>query len=115
MDAERLFGPQLVAFMHRKGHAYEAKYIEAISNWRIACDRRGLTELERCRLNHQFLNLILDELMPWHHQEYDFSLLEVNRYMYVYYSKLECNLFTLSIITGQSITSLASQEKLWLL
>ena len=78
-DAERLFNPDLAAFMRQKGYSYEAQYIDAVWNWRRACDERGLSPLERCRFNYQFLNLILDELMPWHKQIYDFSLLEVNR------------------------------------
>ena len=79
IDAERLFSPDLAAFMRNKGYVYEAKYIETIWNWRRACDERGLSELQRCKFNYQFLNLILDDLMPWHTQTYDFSKLEVNR------------------------------------
>lgn len=30
VDAERLFSPDLVAFMHKKGYLYEAKYIETV-------------------------------------------------------------------------------------
>ena len=82
MDAERLFSPKLAAFMHRKGYVYEAKYIETIWNWRRACDECGLSELDRSHFNHEFLILILDELMPWHRESYDFSLLEVNRYVW---------------------------------
>ena len=87
VDAERLFSPKLAAFMYRKGYVYEAKYIDTIWNWRRACDERGLSELDRSHFNHEFLNLILDELMPWHRESYDFSLLEVNRY--VWWSLLE--------------------------
>lgn len=79
-DAERLFSPHLADFMERKGYSFEAKFIRTVSNWRQACDQRGLTELQRCRYNYEFLNYILDELMPWHQTHYDFSLLEVNRY-----------------------------------
>ena len=82
MDAERLFSPKLAAFMYRKGYVYEAKYIDTIWNWRRAWDERGLSELDRSHFNHEFLNLILDELMPWHRESYDFSLLEVNRYVW---------------------------------
>ena len=32
-------------------------------------------------INCHFLNMILDELMSWHSQTYDFSKLEVNKYM----------------------------------
>ena len=80
VDAERLFGPKLVAFFNRKGYEYEAKYTGAICNWRRSCDERGLSELQRCKYNHQLLSLILDELIPWHNDVYDLSLLEVNRY-----------------------------------
>ena len=45
--------------------------------WRRACDESGLTELQRCRFNYGLLNLVLDELMPWHRDVYDFSCLEV--------------------------------------
>ena len=81
IDAERLFSPELAAFMSAKGYQYEAEYISGIWNWRRACDHRGLSELERCRYNFNFLNLILDELMPWHRTNYDFATLEVNRYI----------------------------------
>ena len=81
VDAERLFNPNLTAFMNKKGYEYEARYTETIWNWRRACDARGLKELQRCKFNHQFLNLILEDLMPWYKQTYDFSLLEVNRYV----------------------------------
>lgn len=80
MDAERLFSPKLAEFMERNGYTFEARYIRIIWNWRRASDERGLSSLERCRFNYQFLNLILEELMPWYKEFYDFSLLEVNRY-----------------------------------
>lgn len=67
--------------MERKGYEYEASYIRAVSGWRRACDERGLTELQRSHCNYGMLNFILDELMPWHKEFYDFSLLEVNRYV----------------------------------
>ena len=40
----------------------------------------------RCKFNYNFLNLVLEELMPWFRETYDFSLLEVNRYIYIYLS-----------------------------
>ena len=78
-DAERLFNPSLAEFMRKKGYMYEAHYIQTIWDWRRACDHRGLTELQRCRFNYRFLNMILDELIPWHRDTYDMSLMEVNR------------------------------------
>ena len=81
VDAERLFNQNLAKFMLSKGYKYEAEYIQTIWNWRRSCDERGLSEIKRSKFNYQFLNYILDELMPWHKDSYDFSLLEVNRYV----------------------------------
>ena len=78
-DVEVLFSASVKEFMTNKGYSYEAKYIRTIRNWRQSCDERGLLQLQRCRYNYEMLKLILDELMPWHNMEYDFSLLEVNR------------------------------------
>ena len=84
VDAERLFSAGLVEFMERKGYEFEAEYVRVILDWRRACDERGLSELQRCRYNYHnvMLNYMLDELMPWH-DEYDFSHIEVNRYIIV--------------------------------
>ena len=78
-DAERLLSPEVAEFMDKKGYMTEAVYIRAVANWRRSCDERGLSELQRCRYNYHLLNYILNDLMPWHTQFYDFSLLEVNR------------------------------------
>ena len=82
VDAERLFSAGLVEFMERKGYEFEAEYVRVILDWRRACGERGLSELQRCRYNYHMLNYMLDELMPWH-DEYDFSHIEVNRYIIV--------------------------------
>ena len=72
--------------METKGYHYEAKYIHAILGWRQSCDTRGLSQLQRCKGNYQMLNLILEELMPWANEcNYDYSLLEVNRYGHAYH------------------------------
>lgn len=80
-DAEILFSEGVQQFMEKKNYAYEAKFIRVIKNWRRASDERGLSSLQRCKFNYEMLQLILDELMPWHSKHYDFSLLEVNRYV----------------------------------
>lgn len=77
-DAERLFSPELKAFMQNKKYTLEAEYITAVGNWRDACDKRGLSELQRCRYNYSLLNYIVEDIMPWH-GKYDFSHIEVNR------------------------------------
>ena len=66
--------------MEKKGYSFEAKYIRVIWNWHCSCDQCGLSELQRCRFNYEFLNYILDELIPWHRELYDLSTLEVTRY-----------------------------------
>ena len=84
IDAERLFSSQLSTFMRKKGYDVEATYIETIHNWRRASDECGLSSLMRSKYNYCLLNMILDELMPWHKETYNFALLEVNRWVYHY-------------------------------
>ena len=65
--------------MEKKNYEYEARYMRGILRWRQSYDQRGPSELERCRCNYELLNFVLEELMPWYTECYDFSLLEVNR------------------------------------
>ena len=53
--------------------------MRVIANWHEASDGRGVSQLERSRKNYDMLNYILDDLMPWHTQSYDLSLLDINR------------------------------------
>ena len=79
-DVERLFNQSLVAWMDKKGYDFEARHLSVICNWRSACDERGLPSVLRSQFNDNFIEYILDELMPWHADEgLDFSLLEVNQ------------------------------------
>jgi len=73
----------MVAFLKKKNYVVEAEYIQVMVNWRQACDESGLSQLQRCRYNYQLLQYLLDDLMPWHQQEYDLRTLEVNRYVCV--------------------------------
>ena len=66
VDAEHLFSPNLASFMEKKGYHVEASYIRTVWNWRRASDERGLSSLQRCKYNYQFLQMILKDLMPWH-------------------------------------------------
>ena len=78
------------AFMRKRGYNTEANYIETVCNWRRAGDERGLSSLLRSKYNYyHMLNMILDELMPWHKQQYNFAVLEVNRYV--------CNLHSFNV------------------
>ena len=78
-DVERFFNQQLIDWLNKQNYSYEAKYMSVIHNWRLACDERGLTQAQRSEYNKGFLELILDELMPWHRDQYDLSTLEINR------------------------------------
>lgn len=80
-DAEILFSEGVEKFMQNKGYKYEEEFVRVIKNWRCACDKRGLSSRVRSKFNYQLLNLMLDELMPWYEDTYDFSLLEVTRYV----------------------------------
>ncbi len=82
-NAEILFSGGVEKFMHKKGYKYEEKFVRVVRNRRRACDERGLSYVIRSGFNYQLLNLILDELMPWHNDTYDLSLLEVTRYVSV--------------------------------
>lgn len=78
-DVERLLSVHVVKSMRDQGYHNEANYVEIISNWHEASDGRGLTQLQRCRYNYRMLNYILDQLMPWHKEMYDFTTIDVNR------------------------------------
>ncbi|XP_064406629.1 uncharacterized protein LOC135351537 [Halichondria panicea] len=78
-DVEALFSKGVEDFMKRKGYKVEEEYIRAIRRWRLACDQRGLTQLQRCHYNYELLCLLLSDLMPWYKDIYDFSTLEVTR------------------------------------
>lgn len=85
-DVERLFSQEMVDWMETKGYSCEAEYLRAVRGWRQACNERGLSSMECSQLNKQFLDYILDDLMPWHRDANtnDFSLLEVNWYVHVH-------------------------------
>lgn len=64
--------------MQNNGYAHVPLYVQPVLNWRRASDECGLSAMEHPRFNHELLDYIIDELMPWH-RECDFSTLEVNR------------------------------------
>ena len=59
-DAERLLSTSVANFMKSRNYLLE---VRVISNWRAACDERGLSELARSKYNYQMLNYLLEELM----------------------------------------------------
>ena len=80
-DAERLLSSHVVESLQRNGHNSEANYVKVLVNWHEASDGRGLSQLSRYRYNYQMLSFILDEWMPWHRTMYDFSTIDINRYL----------------------------------
>ena len=63
-DVERLFSGKMESFMERKGYSADAKYIWVIKNWRRACDERGPSDADRKQFNADFLEYILDDMIP---------------------------------------------------
>ena len=80
-DAERLLSYHVADSLMRKGHVQEAEHVKIIASWHEASDGRGLSQLQRSCYNYQMLNYMLDEWMPWHHENYDFSTIDINRWV----------------------------------
>eukprot|EP00058_Branchiostoma_floridae_P019747 XP_002605237.1 hypothetical protein BRAFLDRAFT_92290 [Branchiostoma floridae] len=84
-DAEILLSYNMVRFLRHRGYHREACYIEVVAGWHEAADGRGLSEEERKEKNTAMMDMILDELMPYHRsppwRRYppDFSTLDINR------------------------------------
>lgn len=79
-DAERLLSKHVADSLRRKGHDQEARHVLLIANWHEASDGRGLSQLKRSQYNYEILNYVLDDWMPWHNENYDFSTIDINRY-----------------------------------
>ena len=95
VDAERLLSTFVLAWMERKGYDEEASLVRSCLNWHSASDVRGLSQDERLKCNKQMLDYLLDELMPWHATNRDFSSLEVNKYVRHYYKNHAYSYFRL--------------------
>lgn len=79
-DVERLFGDGVIKFMEEHDYKSEAKYLRTVRNWRRAVDERGLPNALRTRYYKEFLDFIIEDLIPWHSSgNTDFRSLEVNR------------------------------------
>jgi hypothetical protein len=79
-DAERMLSYLVAKFLREKGYDKEGKYVEIVAGWHEAADGRGISQLDRCRKNYAMLNMILDEWMPWHGLNYDFTSIDINMY-----------------------------------
>lgn len=78
-DAERLLSHHVAKFFKKKGYEKEAEYVSIIADWHEASDGRGMSQLQRSKANYRMLNYILDEWMPWHRTNYNFSLIDINK------------------------------------
>ena len=65
--------------MRKHNYTEEAKLVEVCLNWHRASDERGLTQEERQRGNTEMMKYLLDELMPWHNENYDYSTMDINQ------------------------------------
>ena len=83
----KIFGaratPDVASSMQKNGFDREAEYILTVASWDEASDGRGLSQLDRCKPNHQMLNYLLDEFLPWHRENYDFTTLDINRFVHL--------------------------------
>ena len=78
-DAERMLSFLVAHFLESHGYDDEGKFVRTVAGWHEAADGRGLSELQRCKRNYAMLNMIVDEWMPWHTINYDFSTIDINR------------------------------------
>ena len=78
-DAEKLLSFHVAKFFRDNNYNAEAEYVETVAEWHEASDGRGLSQLQRCRQNYRMLNYILDAWIPWHRDNYDLSLLDINK------------------------------------
>lgn len=80
-DAERLFSYHVCDSLRRHGYHTEADYVRIVAQWHEASDGRGLSQLQRCKYNYEMLNFILDEWMRWYTDKYDFTTIDINRFV----------------------------------
>lgn len=65
--------------MKKNVHGSEARFVEVVRNWHKAADGRGLSEEQRSSYNKDMINFLLDDWMPWHKYDRDFSTLDILR------------------------------------
>ncbi|XP_071126583.1 uncharacterized protein [Mytilus edulis] len=80
-DAEKLLSYHVAACMQRNGFDCEAEYVSTVAAWHEASDGRGMGQLRRCKATYKMLNYIVADLMPWYQENYDFTYIDVNRFI----------------------------------
>ena len=81
IDAERMLCYLVAKFLREHGYEREAYYVKTVAGWHVSAVAHGLTELEQCRKNYAVLNMLLDEWMPWHRENYDIMMIDINRFI----------------------------------
>lgn len=78
-DCERMISPGVLSFLNRVGHVTGATILQTVHNWHKAVDGRGLSEDVRARYIAEMKRWILDDWIPWHRVNPDYSTIDVNR------------------------------------
>ena len=78
-DAEKLLSFHVAKFSGTTTTTQKLNMLRLLQSGMKASDGRGLSQLQRCRQNYRMLNYILDAWIPWHRDNYDLSLLDINK------------------------------------
>lgn len=78
-DCERMISRGVIQFLKTGGYSYEARVLEIFRHWHLAADGRGISEEVRSSYFKEMKDWILDDWMPWHNADSDYSFLDVNR------------------------------------
>ena len=78
-DCERIISLGVVSFMEKNGHLSECKVLTILWNWHRAVDGRGISEETRSTFLQDMKDWLLDDWMPWHRENKDYSTIDVNR------------------------------------
>jgi hypothetical protein len=111
-DCERLVSSGVVLFFERRGSARSAKILKTIYNWHKAVDGRGLDERTRCQYLKDMKAWILDDWMPWHKENPDYSTIDVNRYMHILFSRTLSFTLCFTYLNTQIITTEEGMDKI---
>ena len=78
-DCERIISVGVISFMERNGHTSESMILTVLRNWHRAVDGRGLSDETRASFLQDMKKWLLDDWMPWHTDNKDYSTIDVNR------------------------------------
>jgi hypothetical protein len=73
-----MFSIGVLKYMERHGHVAEAQLVQMVLDWYKAFDGRGITMQQRVLNCQRVLSWLLEDWMPWHSNNPDFSTLDIN-------------------------------------